>query len=213
MSTIQKRLLIVLGIGAAAFVLALVLGGGMREAIAEPILYTLWVLGDLIDAIPQQVLWAVFLAIAGIMAVGSLHARLSRMRHPKVYAVGEQAAGRVRTLWRRVQETTYGDNYFRRRLARRLLELTLQAKGYHEQMGLPEVEALLASGRLRLPAGGRAYLESGLTLTRDEGREGRLKRLWLRVQEFLFQNRDSAACDSNLTELVDYLEKELEIRP
>lgn len=208
MSNAQRRLLIAAGVGAAALVLALALGEQLREAVVTPILYVVWAVGGFLGSFPQAIYWAVFITAALALALGSLHTRI-QISQPGPYTAEKAALSHVMILSRRVRDAELGA-YFRRRLARHLLNLTLQAKGYHEVLSSQETRTLLQSGRLRLPAGGTTYLESYLAQDNDQ-RWGLLDRLRLRLRDAFFPDWNNTPYDPHLIELIDHLEKELEI--
>jgi hypothetical protein len=210
MSGALRRLLFAAAIAIAALILALALGEQLREEIVAPILYTAWALSRFLGSFPQAIYWAIFLTLALVLAIRSLHAP-RRIPRPEVHAAGKRSAGRVATLARRVHESTFGD-YFKRRLARHLLELALQAKGYPGTLSPGETKALLQSGRLGLPASGQVYLEN-LLVSGTYRQWGLFERLRLRVQDIFFPDRNKTPCDPRLIELIEYLEKELEIEP
>lgn len=205
----RKRLLIVVGIGAAALILALALGEEVRETIIAPILYVVWVISGLIGSFPQAIFWAVFLTIALFAAIRSFHVTL-RLRLPATRGIASDVTqGRVMVLSRRVRETAISD-YARRRLARHLLDLTLQTKGYRMRMGTAATLQLLRSGRLCLPAEVQAYLEDGL-LSDSDHRWGIVDRLRMLIQEIFSHNLDDVSHNPYLIELIQHLEEELEI--
>jgi len=140
-------------------ILALALFDLTQEAVAVPIWYVIWLGQLLFQAIPQSLLWALFLTVALVVAVRSL---LKRPQPEEESAIEPIHSGQVRVLVSWIQHQEESD-YFKRRLAQHLGNLTLEALAYQRRLTLRESRQHLRS--LDAPPEIRAYLQAGLTPT------------------------------------------------
>ncbi len=140
-------------------VLALAFRDVVREAIVIPIAYAAWVVGLLIDSLPQIIPWLIVLAIGLVIALASLIARPKPAR--AAGRVTPHLRGPVEALARRIDLAAHG-YYFRWHLARRLRDLAVDTIAYRRRLAPEQVEQQLAAGRLNLPPAIRVYFEAEL---------------------------------------------------
>lgn len=207
----RTALLVVGGFAAAALLLAALLGESVREALAGPVLAVAARVDILLRAVPQAALWAIFVALAGLGAMGSL-LRGVKLAAPPADAE-PQRRGRVAELARWVQQTGEG-RYFRRRLLQQMLGLTLAARGRDPQPDLPTLQRIVQTNELDLPPDAHAYLADGLSAVTYRDLESMSQRgdaFWLRLRRLLLRGRLTAPPDPGLERLVAYLEHVMEI--
>jgi hypothetical protein len=158
-----------------AGMLVLVVTGGVRDMIVVPMLYMIWLAGQLYQSIPQALLWGVFLVAAVLVALQSLAWRLP----PPLYPNSATAQlGRV-AAWERLLRESTEDDYARWRLAQRLSAMAIATLADREQCLPHELRQRLADGSLDLPAEVRSYLRIGLAASAPASRSQRS--FWRRV--------------------------------
>jgi hypothetical protein len=149
-----------------AFLLSRVFGGFVRDVVAVPILYLVW-LGQLyLGIVPRVFFWGAFLLFGLALAITSM---LVSPDGPGTDSGGAQRAaeieyvtpGHVEQLASHINFVTRS-TYFRRRLAQRLGRLMLQSLGYGEQYGPSRLERGLDA--LDAPPEIRAFLREGRQL-------------------------------------------------
>jgi hypothetical protein len=141
-----------------AALLAVVLKDWLRETVAPALLYTLWVGYLVFRSIPQSALWATFLALALLVALGSL--RRGKKALPKLEEIQGDHPGRVQALTAWIGKTAQGD-YFRWRFARYLEDLSVQVLAHRERLTPEQVRDRLGAAALGVPPEIRAYLLAG----------------------------------------------------
>lgn len=214
LSSALRRVLLIAGLLALLGVLAaLVIGGELRETITRPFLYVAWLVGLLFRGFPEAAIWAVLVTTGVILAVASLggeRAELRRLPQAPAHVPGqvEQLAG-----W--LAEPPVA-RYFKRQVARRVLNLTLHTRGYYEPLGARAVEQLLEDG-LELPPELREVVAGQARLAHLGSLESMSRPRWqffANLRETFFPARRAggppAEIDPALVQLVDHLESELE---
>lgn len=199
-----------------AALVALLAGGEVREAVTRPFVYAAWFVTVLFADFPQAAVWAVFVTCGLIIALSSLRGGERPAR--RALAREDKAQGRVARLAGWLAGAAEG-RYFRRQVARHVLDLTLRAKGYEETLTPRQVEDLLTGSDLRLPPGLRDYLASRINLAYL----GDLESMSRPRSALLDSLRDAffppqrpngshpVEVEPELARLVEYLESELEI--
>ena len=178
--------------------LSLVFRDFVREAIVTPVAYAVWIVGLLIESLPQAILWTFFLAIVLFMAIGSLITRPKPAG--KAGSVGADRRGQVEVLARRI-DLAAGGYYFRWHLARRLRDLAVDAIAYRQRLTHEQVQQQLEAGTLDMPPAIRAYFQAELTL----GPVSRMSDLRHRLRP----RTPAAPLDLDPEEVVRYLERTL----
>lgn len=194
----------------AALLVAALLGEAAREALAGPLLAAAARVDLLLRAVPQSVLWALFIGLAVLVAA----ATLLRGASLPARAAGPRPRydGRVEQLAYWVEQAGEG-RYFRRRLLQQMVGLSLAARGREPLPDLASLQGVLQANELDLPPGAHAYLAEGFgALTyRDPGstpRRGEAVRARLKQ---LARRQRAAPPDPRLEQLVAHLEYLLEI--
>jgi hypothetical protein len=143
----------------AVLIVVLLVTGLMRSLVVVPVLYIIWVGGQLLDALPQPLLWGVVVFVGVLIALRSLPDLLPKGKgdpEPPVFT-----EGKVMRLTRWFQNASEGE-YFRKRLLRDLLAVALAAEGREETINEAQIAALLRSEELGLPEHVRQHLMGAL---------------------------------------------------
>lgn len=212
MSERTRAALIVGGLLMGALFLAPLLSGTLRETLIVPLLYVAWTLWLALSRLPQVLFWAIFLAAAGLVAWRSLTA--DPLFLPATRQVRRTNPGRVAILSRWVRDLTQG-TYFQRRMARHMVDLTLEAKGYPERPTRAEdLIGIVERGDLRLPPEVIDYVQQGTTHLNGPTTQGRAKR-WLTplrwLENWLALRTFTTPDTRQLEQLISHLEDELEL--
>ena len=161
----MKRILQDHRIGLAALalsvtlVLTLTLRDFARDVIVVPIAQFLWLTNLYLRAIPQPVLWGIFLTATLYVAVGSLSENKTRRRRRKEPPLAY--SGPVETELKWVRLSAHG-NYGRWRLAQRLTDLAATALALCAHEAESEVKRSLARGAWEAPPEMKRYFRAGL---------------------------------------------------
>jgi hypothetical protein len=191
-----------------AFLLSRVLGGFLRDVVAVPILYLVWIGRLYLSIVPPVFFWGGFLLFGLVLAVTSV---LVGSGGPDGDGEGSQQGaqmdhvytGQVEQLASHIHFANRS-TYFRRRLAQRLGRLMLRSLGYGERYRPAQIERGLDV--LDAPPETRAFLSEGKQLilsSRPAGLIAWLKRL-LRGRE------KTTAFGLDLEHTVRFLEERLE---
>lgn len=197
-----------LGLAAIILLLAiplrLLLLDEVRRVLLGPLLPLVRAGQLLSQAIPQALLWALALLLAGAIALRSLNWRPGPA--PRRRAAIGWHAGPVRVWVQWLQEQGQGD-YFRKRLAHRLGRLLVQALAPYERLTAQQARRLL--DRLEAPPEVRAYLQAGFepeppaTITRWS--------ILARLKSRFRVNTQRSPLDLDPEEVVRFLETQLEV--
>jgi hypothetical protein len=208
-----RTALLIGGLLMATLILAPLLSGTLRETLIVPLLYVAWTLWLAISRLPQVLFWAIFLAAAGLMAWRSLNTNplfLPAVKEPPYRNPGQLA---ILTRW--VQDLPHGE-YFRRRMARHLLDLTLLVEGIPERPPAQDLAQMIERGDLDLPPQVIDYAQQGVYTAIGPETDNPSRRLlilapvrwienWLALRTF--REPDTR----HLEALIIHLEDELEI--
>jgi hypothetical protein len=155
----MRNRLLLLGLGLLlAVLIAAAVRGAVRDTVVAPLLLLLWGAQLLLGSLPQALPWGLLVALALVLAVGSL----SGLRAPAFRRrAAPEAAGRTAT-WLRLIRLTGRDEYARWRLAQRLAQLALELLGEREGLAPQQARRRLEDPSLAAPDEVRAYLRAGL---------------------------------------------------
>jgi hypothetical protein len=199
----RKPLIVVSLILLISIPLTLMLHDFTREVFLSVLLRLSWLARLYIDSLPQPILWAVFIAIAIIIAARSL---LTRRSTPEMISEAARfRMGRVHNLMQAINRTSEG-LYFKWRLAQHLLGLTLEALAHQERTSPNLVRERLKSGGLDAPSEIEAYLLTGLTpvlSTRSN--------LITRLKRAIMPTHRISPLDLDPERVIQFLEDQLEI--
>ena len=143
-----------------AAALAYVAQDFVDRAIVTPLLYFYW-LGRLLGAaIPQEVVWGLFLLTAAVITGRSLWHR--RVRPHRMQLLATPPGGRIDT-WLRLIERADQELYYRWQLAQQLRQLTLGALAHDQRLSRREIRQKLRENDLGLPPEVQAYFQASAT--------------------------------------------------
>ncbi len=209
-----RRVLILVGILIAlALPLMFMLKDFVREAIVLPFAYQAWIVGIVVDALPQGLFLGAAVLIGILIAGRSL--RRSRTTVQSVQARTHRSDGSVRIWLERVDRVSAG-TYSRDRFGHYIGQFLLRAIAYEERLSAREVRHHFDSGGIDLPESVRGYLD----LTQQPASPGR--RTWFqRVKQRLLglvqRRRTRRVTPDELWAETDialsYIERQLRIQP
>jgi hypothetical protein len=189
-----------------AVLLTLGLRNFVRDVLALPLTYIFWIVGVILETIPQIWIWTGLVVIALTLAMGSLNrehrplpASPGRSSHP--------ARGRIDVWAERITLLLRG-KYSRHRFGYFIGKLVLDVLSHEERLSFKDVERRLEQGETDVPPIVRDYLSSRLRPTHTEARPNfltRLKRL------FGLEKPLSTRLNAELETLVKFLEDQLEV--
>lgn len=159
-----------------AAALAYVAQDFVDRAIVTPLLYFYWLGRLLWAAIPQAVVWGLFLLVAAVITGRSLWQR--RTRPQRMQLLATPPSGRIDT-WLRLIERADQELYYRWQLAQQLRQLTLGALAHDQRLSRREVRQKLRENDLGLPPEVQAYFQASAT---SLGHLGRPRWPWLRAK-------------------------------
>lgn len=180
--------------------LALIVTGAVREVIVIPLLALLWLLGLLLDSIPQVVFWFGFLAIAALAAWRSLATPGVELAAPRVAPIVPAPVA----SWAGMFERAAGDRYARWLLAQRLGQFALELLASQEQDETRGVWHYLHDESRDIPPAVRAFLLAGARMYRP------LPTVWQRWWPWGARAEMRAdPLDLDLNEVVRFLDERL----
>ncbi len=131
-----------------------------REVVLIPLLYLLWLLKFLFDAVPQTVLWPAFVLLLFLILATSLTGGHRRRRRQKVSLPGYPPQ-RV-AEWAQIIEQAQRNDYFRWRLGQRLQKVALRLLAHNRQQSLADARQQLRHTGGDLPPEVLAYFRASL---------------------------------------------------
>jgi len=143
-----------------AALLAFVFRGLVHDFFVVPFLYALWLIGVLLESIPQHIIWIIFLIVAVRIVVGNLIAlrkRAARAARRK----RAQERGHIGTWTNRIKMAELG-LYSKWRLSQELGQLLLGVLAQGERLTPEQVKQNLEAGGIDVPPEIRAYLQAAL---------------------------------------------------
>lgn len=130
-----------------------------REVVLIPLLYLLWLLKFLFDAVPQTVLWPVFVLLLLLILAANFTGRRHRRKHRTLSP--NRPPQRIAD-WAKLIEQADGDNYFKWRLGQQLQKVALRLLAEQQQQTLAETRQQLRRGDIDLPPDVLAYFQASL---------------------------------------------------
>jgi len=182
--------------------LAMLLQGFSRLYLAEPILRILLLVRVLIAAIPQPILWGVFLLIAVFSALRVLFSGFGPSAHEN--EPGKPHRGRVSQLAYWIRQSEQG-HFFRWQIAQHLSALALEALAYRYRTSEENVKRQLRAGEIAAPESTRAYFRAGLSRVYSDPRGSVSRILTTRGPQ-----TSNSALDLDPMKALEYIEQQLE---
>lgn len=175
----------------------------VRQILAIPILYVGWLIRAIYYMLPQSLEWAIVIAIALAIALGSFSWR-SKSGNRLPSSGRRQAERRVATLLHYIQHSNR--SFYRHRLKHTLAELVLHLLAYEQQTSYQAIKMALYRKELKMPPDMQEFIYEGLPMWSMESSGSR--NLWARF----FQPSESSEKTIRLAEQVlQYLETRLEV--
>ena len=213
-SLLQKRWFRILGLVVVlaiplAFLLSRAFGGFVRDVVAAPFLYLLWLGRLYVRTVPHALFWGALLLLGlGLAVTSMLVGAGGQIRRDRGSGQGEARrfyVGQVKQLTTHI-EFAGRSEYFRNRLRGRLRSIVLQALDYGR--GYREEEVERALNALEAPPEVRAFFADGKQRTRRSQVGGLLARVRARLRG----GEVISASRVNLEGVVRFLEDRLEVR-
>jgi hypothetical protein len=161
----RRRLLLAGWILLLAIPLVLMLRNFARDVLLEALGRLLWVGRVLLESVAQEVWWFYFLVFALLVALRSLFKGGMRLRKAREAKMKQRGQIEILASW--IQHAVLGD-YFKRRLAQHLGQLTLEVLDYEEKISPVQLGQRLSEGNLDLPPEILALLQTELTPNASE---------------------------------------------
>jgi hypothetical protein len=191
-----------------AFLLSRAFGGFVRDVVAAPFLYLLWLVRIYVRAVPHTLFWGGLLLLGMGLAVTSILVGAGgqgrRGRGSEEEEARQIYLGQVEQLTTHIQFAARSE-YFRSRLSQRLGSILLQALDHGRRYREEEVEQALDA--LEAPPRVRAFFGDGKRVTQRSRAVGLLARLRARLRG----GEVVPAPDVNLEDVVRFLEDRLEV--
>jgi hypothetical protein len=175
----------------------------VRQILAVPILFIGWLIRAIYYMLPQSLVWAIVIALALAIALGSFSWRVSSgTRMPS--SGRRQAEQRVAILRHYIQQSNR--NFYRHRLKHALSELVLRLLAYEQQISYQALKMALYRKELKMPPDMQQFLYEGLPMWSMESSGKR--NLWARF----FQPKESSdKMIKQAEQVLQYLETRLEV--
>lgn len=129
----------------------------IRDAVVTPVAYLAWVVGVVLDALPQSYLLAAIVAVAIYAAARSL----SRDPPPpqKQKLTSRPAEGTAAAWYRKLELTTKG-TYSLRRIRQHIGQLILQVIAHEQRLTVREIAHRIETGEIEIPTDLNVYIEA-----------------------------------------------------
>jgi hypothetical protein len=194
---VNRRVWLLVLVLALSVPLALLLRPVARDVVAQGVLDWVWGVRRSFEGLPQTGLWIGFVALAILLALGSL-LRRPRPPPPEPSPTGKPP-GPIEVLRERIEHSREIE-YARRSLVRRLRALTLEALAHQHRSSVQEMRQRLDRGALDVPPEVQAYLRM------EAAEAGRARKLLSRIRRQTWPGARRAAIDPTLEETVRFLE-------
>jgi len=178
----------------------------VRETLAPPLSYMIWLVGIIFQTIPQIWFWTGLLIVVLIIAMRSL----DRERRPSPAAPGKSpfpARGRINVWAERVNMLLTG-KYSRNRFGYFIGKLILDVMAHEERLSYKDVERRLEQSEADVPPAVRDYLLSRLR----PAYAGVRPSFFTRLKRFLGLEKPlMAQLHAELETVITFLEDQLEV--
>lgn len=150
MSDRTRILLAFVGFALFFSVITLVFWGFMRDTILIPVYYVLWIVGLMLNSVPQGAYLAILVILSAVIGLKIFESLHSAQRPPR--AVRNQPPPNTRyVLWSILCTCAPGNWFSKNRLALEARKLVLAILAYEQGIDTTEVETLVRLGKLDLP--------------------------------------------------------------
>ncbi len=196
-----KPVLLGLALLAAVLVLGWLLRDVVRQFVATPLLFLMWIFRIVSMMVPKWLVWAFLLMLGYGIAVGSLRQAPFHLGAP-TSGSPPSAERRVSVLSRWIANTQRP--FSRHRLNITLTELAIDIYALRRHHAPQDIKGALRRGELDLPEEHKQYLQNGLSPWPFEP-----KQKWWKSSSN--KQADSAAAIQKAKQVLDYLEEQMEV--
>jgi len=154
----SRRLLLVGAIMALAAIGGLAARGAIERAVITPLLGGLWLAWQLLDRLPQALVWGGAWAIALTLAIRGAWL----LPRPAARPVASPPPGGRVAGWHRLVALARRDRYSRWRLAHRCASLLIEHLCLTQRIDASQARARLAAGQIALTGATLAFVRAGL---------------------------------------------------
>jgi hypothetical protein len=154
----NRRLLLVAAIMAIAAAGGLAARGAIERIVITPLLGGLWLAWQLLDSLPQALVWGSAWLIALTLAIRGAWLLPRPAARP---AAGTPPVGRV-AGWQRLVALARRDRYSRWRLAHRCASMLIEHLCLTQRIDASQARARLAAGQIALTGATLAFVRAGL---------------------------------------------------
>jgi hypothetical protein len=153
-----KRILFMAGfIAALGLPLMFLMENFIRDAVITPVAYLAWVLGVVLDALPQSYLLATVIAVAIYAAARSLSREPPPFKRHKLTSAPPEGTA---ALWYRRLELTSKGAYSQQRIQQQIGQLILQVIAHEQRLTAREVAHRIEAGEIEMPADLDIYIKA-----------------------------------------------------
>lgn len=157
--TVRQKCLLLIPIVVLTAILMFFLKDLARQLIAVPILYLFWAADVVLQIIPQNVLWGLFLLTGTIILLVSL-LYTGRSAEQRVRPANTEHPGRVTEL-KRLIHFSQKWSYSKWNLAHNLTDLAAEIVAFQERCDVSDIKKQLHAGTYELPDELRRYFQAG----------------------------------------------------
>lgn len=186
----------------------------VRQVILVPAAYVAWLGGLILKSTPDILLWSWLILMVIILALRSLSTGRDRRFHqeePRLYR-----SRRERLAFWLLQIQLADSEYARLRLVDFLGKLVTGVLSYRERMLPAQIEQRLRSGDLEIPPEVALFVKEKASPEANRSRR-LLERMWASLgtifRSVIRPGRRSVSFEHDLLRLVEFLEKQLDIKP
>jgi len=173
-----KRILFMAGfIAALGLPLMFLMENFIRDAIVTPVAYLAWVVGVVVDALPQSYLLAAIIAVAVYAAARSLSREPPPPRKQKLTSAPPEGAA---AAWHRRLELTTKGAYSQQRIRQNIGQLILQVIAHEQRLSSREAAYRIEIGEIEIPADLNVYIDAATYRGLP-----RVPSLWVRLKSFI----------------------------
>ena len=183
----------------------------VRQNIALPLYFLIWLLGLLINSLPQEVYLALLVIVCGVVGLVGLGSFKRPVIMVEQSRIGRDRFSRYR-LWishtRNFEISAFAQDTF----AFEARKLIMDILAYQERLTTEELESKIKADRLPLPAVVRTLIEDRKLTTRPTPVGSAQDFLRLMRARFIKEKRSSnPRVDPQVDEILKFLEKRLEM--
>jgi hypothetical protein len=192
-------------------VFSLIFWDFVRDTIVVPLYYLIWVVGLILNSIPQGIYLAGLIFISLIIGSNALHGIRGHQIVQKRYETPPINRARY-TFWRRLHTYLTENRFSGNSFTWEARGLILAILAYQEGVDRSQVEEMIDDGTLHVPDAVKNVIQRKLMRT-SQSIPGVMERFGLRLRQLLFKVDlpTDALVDQQVEEIVRFIEYRLEI--